>query len=123
MKRILMTGILLLAATSTVHAQSNLRFLQDTPISKFKKVDTDLMFKTLNEALEKGEDGKAVTWENPKASNSGSITPGKDPKGRNDCRLAKVENRHLTLHSSHDIVFCKVDGKWKWDKAAQAAKQ
>lgn len=119
MKRFLVAGILMTAAVSSVHAQSNLRFLQDTPISKFKKADTDLMFKTLYQALDTAEDGKAVTWENPKASNSGSITPEKDPQGRADCRLTKVENRHLTLRSTHDVVFCKVGGKWKWDKAGK----
>lgn len=122
MKRILIAGFVLAATVSTVHAQSNLRFLQDTPISKFKKADTDLMFKTLYQALDTAEDGKPVTWENPKASNSGTITTAKDPQGRADCRLAKVENRHLTLHSTHDVVFCKVDGKWKWDKKDAAKK-
>jgi len=48
-----------------------------------------------------------------------TVIPADPPQGRADCRLAKVENRHLTLRSTHDVVFCKVGGKWKWDKAGK----
>jgi surface antigen len=117
MKRFLLAGFLVAATTSSVFAQSNLRFLQDTPFSKFKKADTDLMFKTLNQTLDSGADDVAVKWENPGTSNSGTITPSKDSKGRADCRAVVVENQHQTLHSKNDAVFCKKDGKWKMEKS------
>lgn len=116
MKRFLIAGFLVATTASSVFAQSNLGFLRDTPISKFKKADTDLMFKTLNQALDSGADGVAVKWENPGTPNSGTITPSKDAKGRADCRAVVVENQHQTLHSKNDAVFCKKDGKWKMDK-------
>ncbi len=116
MKRLLIAGLLLAVTTASAFAQSNLGFLRDTPLSKFKKVDTDLMLKTLNTALDSGADGVPVTWENPAASNSGTITPSKDPDGRTNCRSASVESRHLTLYTKHDLVFCKKDGKWKRDQ-------
>lgn len=116
MKKYLIAGLLFAATASTVFAQSNLGFLRETPISKFKKADTDLMFKTLNQTLDNGADGVTTKWENPGTPNSGTITPSKDPKGRADCRAVIVENQHKTLHSKNDAVFCKKDGKWKMDK-------
>ncbi len=116
MKKLLIAGFLFAATATSAFAQSNLAFLRDTPISKFKKADTDLMFKTLKQTLDSGADGTPVTWERSGTSNSGTITPAKDPAGRADCRAATVENRHETLYSKHDVVFCKKDGKWKMDK-------
>jgi surface antigen len=94
-------------------AQSNLGWLKDTPISKFSKADEKTMMDNLHTALDSGEDGVPVKWENPAASNSGSATPSPDPKGRTGCRAVRLENRHQTLYQSTDTVFCKVDGKWK----------
>ena len=105
--------VFLAGAVAPVCAQSDLRFLQATPITEFKKVDIDLLMKALNQALDNGMDGVPVTWENPSAGNSGSITPEKDPQGRSGCRKARVENRHKTLHNANEAVFCKIEGKWK----------
>lgn len=116
MKRFLIAGFLVAATASTAFAQSNLGFLRDTPASKFKKADTDLMFKTLNQTLESGADDVPVKWENPGTPNSGSITPSKDTQGRANCRAVVVENQHLTLQSKNGAVFCKQDGKWKIEK-------
>lgn len=113
MKWLLAMTVFLVGAAAPVYAQSDLRFLQATPITEFKKIDIDLLIKALNQALDNGVDGVPVTWENPSAGNSGSITPAKDPQGRHGCRKARVENRHQTLHNATDAVFCKVDGKWK----------
>ncbi|KAA0889958.1 hypothetical protein [Pusillimonas sp. ANT_WB101] len=113
MKWPLILLIFLAGAATPVHAQSGLHFARDAPITRFKQADIELMTKTLNRALDNGPDGVAQTWENPSAGNSGSITPGKDPQGRNDCRKARVENRHKLTQNVTDAVFCKVDGKWK----------
>ncbi|GGI52841.1 hypothetical protein [Oxalicibacterium solurbis] len=94
-------------------AQSNFHWLKDEPITKFSKEDQQTSLATLQKALDSGEDGVPVKWENPAASNSGSVTPSPDPKGQAGCRQARIENRHQTLHSSSEAVFCKVDGKWK----------
>lgn len=113
MKLFLAMTVLLGCVATSAQAQSNLRFLHDSPIAEFKKADTDLLVKTLNRALNEGADGAPVTWENPSAGNSGRITPSKDPEGRSDCRKALVENRHRTMYNATEAVFCKVDGKWK----------
>ena len=112
MKRFL-TMMALVGAAASAQAQSNLRFLQNTPISKFKGADTELLTKALNQALDTGEDGVPVTWENSDTGSSGSITPSKDPEGRSNCRKALVKNRHQMLYNATEAVFCKADDKWK----------
>ena len=113
MKRFLTIMVLLGGAATSVQAQSNLRFLQDTPISKFKGADTELLTEALNQALDNGEDGIPVTWQNSDTGSSGSITPSKDPEGRSNCRKAHVENRHQKLFNATEVVFCKAYDKWK----------
>lgn len=81
--------------------------MRDTPITRFSKADVDIMTKTINKALDSGEDGVTTRWENPGSRASGSVTPSKDPKGRPDCKLARVENRHGTLQNSGDYIFCR----------------
>ena len=87
--------------------------LRETPITKFGKADMDLMTKTVYRALDSGEDGVKVSWENPATSSSGSVTPAKDPKGRANCRLAQVENHYQSLHGGGSYIFCKSTGKAK----------
>lgn len=112
MQRLLISMAFLGSAIAPAQAQSDLRFLKDAPISQFKKADTDLLAKALNQALEHSPDGVPVKWENPSANNSGSITPSKDLKNRSGCRKVHVENRHQALTSETSVVFCKIDGKW-----------
>lgn len=113
MKRFLTIMVLLGGVATSVQAQSNLRFLQNTPISKFKGADTELLTKALNQALDNGEDGTPVTWKNNDTGSSGSITPSKDPEGRSNCRKALVKNRHQKLYNATEAVFCKANDKWK----------
>lgn len=111
MKWLLIT-IFFLTGAGSVSAQG-LNFLQDAPIAKFKQADIDMLLKTLNQALDSGADGVPVTWANPSAGNSGSITPEKGSQVPDGCRKARVESRHKQIHSTSHAVFCKIDGKWK----------
>lgn len=104
-------------ATAVAGAQPMQRFnaMRDTPITKFKQADIDLMTNAVNRALESGEDGVTVTWEHAGTSNSGSVTPAKDPKGRPDCRMARIDNKAGSLQNAGDYIFCR--NKNKNDKA------
>ena len=85
--------------------------MRDTPITRFNNADVDLMTKTVHGALDTGADGVTVTWENPRTSSSGSVTPAKDPEGRKSCRLARIENRHRALQNSGSYLFCRSKGQ------------
>src|ERR1700745_4207325 len=81
--------------------------MRDTPITRFKQADIDLMTKTVDSALESGQDGGAVTLASPGTPNSGRVTPEKDPKGRPGCRMARIENKAGSLQNAGDYIFCR----------------
>lgn len=106
-----------LLATTVAGAQPLQRYnaIRDTPITRFKQADIDLMTKTIDGALESGKDGATVTWASPGTQNSGSVTPAEDPKGRPGCRMARIENKAGSLQNAGDYIFCR--NKNKGDKA------
>lgn len=85
--------------------------MRDLPITHFKKVDIDLMTKTVNRTMDSGEDGVTVKWESPGTPNSGSVTPLKDPQGRAGCRLARIENSHGSLQNTATYILCRNQDK------------
>ncbi|MDM0026403.1 hypothetical protein [Variovorax saccharolyticus] len=87
--------------------------MRDTPITRFSTADVDLMTQTVHRTLDRGADGVAVSWENPRGTSGGSVTPGKDPEGRKHCRLARIENRHRALQNSASYIFCRSKGQPK----------
>jgi surface antigen len=86
---------------------NNYNAMRTAPITRFNQADMALMDKTVNGALESGADGTKVEWSNPATGSSGSITPAKDPKGRPNCRLAQIENRHKSLSGAGGFIFCR----------------
>jgi len=114
MNRLFIMAAALGSLAGPAWAQSNLGWLHDAPAASFSKADIKLLVDALHKALDSPTDGTAVTWENPAAGNGGSITPGKDPKGRAGCRLAHIQNRHVATQLTTDIVFCKKGGEWKY---------
>ena len=69
------------------------------------------MTKTINRAMDSGEDGVTVKWENPGTPNSGT---SRQPRIRRDapgCRMAQIENRHGTLQNSGTYILCKNQDK------------
>ena len=107
-------GVALLAAASAAARPLNLaNAMRDTPITRFNGADIDLMTQTVHGALDTGADGVAVSWDNPRTSSSGSVTPGKDPEDRKNCRSARIENRHRSLQNSANYVFCRSKGQPK----------
>lgn len=85
--------------------------MRDLPITHFKKADIDLMTQTVNRTMDSGQDGVTVTWESAGTPNSGSVTPLKDPKGRQGCRLARIENAHASLKNTATYILCKNQDK------------
>jgi hypothetical protein len=105
----------LAVAAAGARPLSNYNSMRDTPITRFSKADVDVMTKTINKALD-GEDGVTTKWESG-ASASGSVTPSKDPKGRPDCKLARVENHYGSLQNAGDYIFCRNKGGAKGAQA------
>lgn len=101
------------AGSATALPWTNFAPMRDTPITRFSPADTKLMSDTVYRTLSGGADGVAVEWSNPVTDSGGSVTPAADPKGRPNCRLAKIENRFRSMHGGGDYIFCKASAKTK----------
>jgi surface antigen len=111
----LATFALLAAAAAAVHAQSNMRFLDNAPIEKMTKEDLALMLKNSNEALSRNRDGETSGWANAKTGASGTATPLRSftEKGMK-CREAEYTNHAAGLNGGGRHTLCRVaDGSWK----------
>lgn len=112
--RLLAVAVAVLAAASAQARPLNLfNAMRDTPITRFSSADVDLMTRTVQQALDSGADGVAVTWDNPRGTSGGSVTPGKDPQDRENCRTARIENRHRSLQNAGSYLFCRSKGQPK----------
>ncbi|MDM0015569.1 RT0821/Lpp0805 family surface protein [Variovorax sp. J22P168] len=111
--RVLAMAVAAMAAISAAQARplSLFNAMRDTPVTRFNGADIDLMTRSVNRTLDTGADGVTVTWENPRTSSNGSITPAVDPEGRKNCRVARIENRHRALQNSASYLFCRSNGK------------
>ena len=85
--------------------------MRDLPITHFKQADIDRMTQTVNRTMESGADGVTVKWESPGTSNSGSVTPAKDPQGRPGCRMARIENTSGSLQNTANYILCRNQDK------------
>lgn len=91
----------------------NTQFLDDAPIARFNKKDIEIWLDTLTEALDNGEDGVAVEWENPKTGHGGSIVPlnTKTQDGM-DCREVDIRNVAGNFSGRAIHLMCRKDGSW-----------
>ena len=106
-------------ASITVFSQfaysANLRFLEYSPARYFTDKDGEMGKVKAREALDKGEDGVTVSWDNPDSKNSGQYTPMDtttvDGKA---CRSLRIEHRAYNgLQGNVVYQFCKKpDGTW-----------
>lgn len=91
----------------------NTQFLDDAPIARFNKEDIDIWLNTLTDALENGEDGVEVQWENPKTGHHGTVTPlNRKRHDGMDCRDVDIRNfaGNFTGRAIH--LMCRKDGDW-----------
>ena len=92
----------------------DMRFLSDTPYVYFTKEDHALFNAAMDEALEKGADGKALAWSNPATRASGVLTPVKSFERKElKCRRLSIANKAQGRSSLAEYNFCKqASGKW-----------
>ncbi len=95
---------------------SNLRWLENSPSSKFTDKDWEIAKASANRALNHLANDEIMVWENPESKNHGRLTPllTFDNNGKK-CRTLKIENfsaNGLSGRANYD--FCKNDeGLWK----------
>ena len=102
-----------LVASITVFSQfayaANLRFLEYSPARYFTDKDWEMGKEKAREALDKGEDGVTVSWENPDSKNSGKYTPSDTTTvDGKTCRSLRIEHRAYNgLQGNVVYQFCK----------------
>jgi surface antigen len=95
---------------------SNLGFLKDAPITRFRGADLEMFQSNLNTALEQNADGDTRRWENPDTGSSGEVViVGSFAHDGERCRHVRISNRARGYAEAiTDAVFCKqADGQWK----------
>jgi surface antigen len=113
-----MRSILLLAVAAVLIAGQagavNLRFLNDTPASRFDEEDARLFQAALDKALNNSASDAPVGWSNAKTGGQGTITPVKAYQaGGRKCRDVRIANSHSGLKAEGLYKFCQAaNGRW-----------
>ncbi|AYY97015.1 hypothetical protein EGY19_05835 [Burkholderia multivorans] len=111
------------AACATVmlsaHAQSNLGFLNDTPITYFSKADAASLTKAVVHARDAGKDGETTTWQNSggRTQIEAKLTPATLDKDGKHCREVTTEIAAKGQTMTLKPVYCQTAaGKWQLQK-------
>jgi hypothetical protein len=116
--RVLAAGALAAGACGAF-AQSNLNFLNDTPISYFSKADTASLTKAVQQVRDNGKDGETVDWQNDRKGTpiAAKITPSTSEDGGRTCREIVVEISAKGQSMTLKPRFCKTTAdKWALQK-------
>ncbi|AIO32022.1 hypothetical protein WS58_30410 [Burkholderia pseudomultivorans] len=114
-----LAGAACAAAMLPAHAQNNLNFLSDTPISYFSKADRASLSKAVAQVRDAGKDGETTTWQSSGRGTQidAKLTPTTTEKDGKTCREVATEiaakGQTMTLRP----VYCKTAaGNWQFQK-------
>jgi surface antigen len=119
------SGAIVLAASLVGAAApavaANWSVFSETPLSRMSKEDAESYRKTILDTLERGEDGKAVSWQGKANGTSSKMTPAKQyAEGELTCREIRLETRAGGLTASGPYRFCKTaSGGWEFNLGAR----
>ncbi|MGU7779733.1 hypothetical protein [Burkholderia sp. PU8-34] len=114
-----LAGVACVAAALPAHAQNNLNFLNDTPISYFSKADTASLSKAVQKARDEGKDGETTTWQNSggRTQLDAKLTPSTSEQDGKTCREIATEISAKGQTMTLKPVYCKTAaGKWQLQK-------
>ncbi|KVU64238.1 hypothetical protein WK72_20460 [Burkholderia ubonensis] len=115
----LLAGAACVAAALPAHAQSNLGFLNDTPITYFSKADVASLTKAVQQARDEGKDGETTTWQNSggRTPLEAKLTPTTSDKDGKTCREIATDIAAKGQSMTLKPVYCKTAaGKWQLQK-------
>ncbi|MGU7775400.1 hypothetical protein ACV229_35175 [Burkholderia sp. MR1-5-21] len=114
-----LAGAACVAAALPAHAQNNLSFLNDTPISYFSKADTASLSKAAAQVRDEGKDGETTTWQNSggRTQLDAKLTPSTSEQDGKTCREITAEIAAKGQTMTLKPVYCKTAaGKWQLQK-------
>ena len=97
---------------------ANYRWLENSPIRHFTQQDHEMARANMAKALDEGQVGEELSWENPASDARGSATVLSDyTKDDLNCRRIRVHNVAKTLEGSTSYGLCKhPEAGWKLDQ-------
>ncbi|ABC37223.1 RT0821/Lpp0805 family surface protein [Burkholderia thailandensis] len=114
-----LAGAACAAAALAAHAQNNLNFLNDTPISYFSKADTASLAKAVQKVRDEGKDGETVDWANDGRGTklAAKLTPTTNEQEGRACREIRTEIEAKGQSMTLRPLYCKTStGKWQLQK-------
>ncbi|MCA8103724.1 hypothetical protein SB394_01585 [Burkholderia sp. BCCIQ04A] len=114
-----LAGAACAAAMLPAHAQNNLNFLNDTPISYFSKADRASLSKAVVQARDEGKDGETTTWQSSGRGTQidAKLTPSTTEADGKTCREIATEITAKGQRMTLKPVYCKTAaGKWQLQK-------
>jgi len=107
------------AAALSAHAQNNLNFLHDTPISYFSNADMASLTKAVQQVRDKGNDGDVVAWQNTggRTPIAAKLTPVTTEQDGKTCREITTDIAAKGQSMTLKPLYCKTGaGKWQLQK-------
>ena len=124
MKRtvIIATAIVSLVMVTIPLQAQNTSVLRSAPVAFLTDEDVEILFSTLQTAMNEQPDGETVTWANSKTGHSGGINiTNTHPDYDTTCRQVEMANQAAGRTGRGTFRMCKADdGKWKFAPSQQA---
>jgi len=100
-----------------VQARGGWSWAKRLPISQFTAEDTEIFHKSVDTALDQGEDGETLEWKNPNTGVSGRITPlNSEQINGKSCRKTRFESQAGIAENVSEFLLCRQpDGVWSVD--------
>ncbi|VWB92181.1 hypothetical protein [Burkholderia metallica] len=114
-----LAGAACAAAMLPAHAQNNLNFLNDTPISYFTKTDRASLSKAVAQVRDEGKDGETTTWQSSGRGTQidAKLTPTTTETDGKICREVATDITAKGQTMTLKPVYCKTGaGKWQLQK-------
>ncbi|AOR66971.1 hypothetical protein BBJ41_05075 [Burkholderia stabilis] len=114
-----LAGAACAAAMLPAHAQNNLNFLTNTPLSYFSKADTASLSKAAEKVRDEGKDGETTTWQNSgsRTQIEAKLTPTTTETDGKTCRQITTDITAKGQTMTLKPVYCKTAaGKWQLQK-------
>jgi surface antigen len=106
-------ALVMAMALAPLASGSNLSFLDNAVVSKFKKQDMDLLLQTVDKVLASTDPRASDSWSNTKTGNSGTVavTGQFTSTDGQSCKSLTVSSRTPQMQGKSDYVMCNVPGR------------
>jgi len=104
-------------------AAAGLRFLRESPLSRFTEQDFDLLRAAAVVVLDSESSDASRDWANDASGNSGKVTALHAFTATDDrpCKRLKLDARSVEFDGSWNVTVCRnTDGDWRIDPNAKA---